>query len=1728
MTDVNAPRWDYKPDSDGKIGTREIKSTDFNGDGDLDLIIGTGQGAVVRLGREGMLFDEKTLLVEGTEFPTSGLATTDLDGDGIEDLAVSCRLLSCVVIQRGLGDGTFEPSLVVDVPAGDHLATGDIDGDGKADLVGAGDVLWTALSSRRSESVASKREDTTRSVREAVVINEILAINDDVPLEFDEGKKPDWIELYNGSGSAVSLAGWRLELEGMEGERPYNYSFDFSDTVLPADERNLVIFSSVKRGVAHTGFKLPGSGATLTLFDSASEIVDVVDYPEQQSNVSYSRYQDGADAFVFNPIPSPLGANSFDGSPDPDLEFLGLDFAKLKPNEPIRFFVEGKDDLGIIGLTAVYQRLDQPGSPPKQILLYDDGMNEDGGLLDGLFSGVLDPGLPAGAELQFYFVGEDLSGNRIEIPDETLFVNPGERVRTFSLGIANEASLPALEITRVAADNRTGVRDEAGAAADFVEITNNGQDPVSLDGIVLAKRFAADEGDTFSFPAGAQLLPGETYLVFADNNTKQGSRHAPFRIDRGGDSLYLMTTGQFGARVLVDLVETQRTAEDVQLAKISGTEIWAEILPGGHAPDDLSSPWQGTAFNADGEYVAALVFQSIAGIDYQIEYGSDDVWGDLGRIAGDGGRQILTQEFQDSMSFRITEILPPVTAPELGSVEAAAGKTSANVRARLVSDGGELPGVRVFYGAIDQGRTVEGWDSSIDVDISEKSDSLSADLMNLVAGTDYVARIIATNSGGDTWSEAIRFTTLPAVAPELFEVVVTDYTIEGFRVAGRALSTETLTVFHDTVDHGRNEDAWGTWVEVLIGEDGYFETVITELEKGTNYFVGVRGENEEHVGWTPGSFAVRTLTEFESLQRNLLVSEVMYHPTENDRWFNGGNDARFDEPDYEYVELFNAGTAPLSLQGLNLVGGVAFDFANASIQMIEPGEYLLLVANRRAFEARYGALNARIVGEWLTPFRQTKLANSGETIALQHKDSGRLVIEFTYDDRGEWPWQADGNGSSLTLKSDAPGQDLQDPGNWVASVAPLGTPGLAPVREPIIISSPENLVAEEASEYYLRATVAGIPPLNGQWFKDGVALSEPQELGSFEAIYHFQALQTEDSGIYTLVVSNEFGEVTTEPVTFDVQPRSTDPGSLDIAFAPDLRTLGYTTSSLSLPGGKVLLTLFGQNPAVVQVDQNGAIDKSFTAPRFRGSAYRAALTPDGKIVVAGSFNRVGSTSLPSIARLNSDGSLDKSFTPDFRLNGHIADLVVQSDGGIVAVGNFIASIDQASRRNILRVAPNGNLDIHFMNEVVTLTEMTDRWRYSDNGDDFGPEWRTAGFDDSNWQEARGLFYHETAPIDGPTNTPIQLTRGAVTYYFRKAIENPFNREVNANLFLSFFVDDGAVIHLNDEEIFRYKMPTGQIDPETLASPKTINVEEEGPFLVPSVRLKPGVNLIAVEVHQNTPQSSDVVFGLSLKTPAEPETPASLQVGTNSGIQFVEPSPGGKLVIAGEFNTVSGTVRPGIARLHSSGLVDQTFAPAVRFQRINDLAVQADGKVLVSGIVGGRPTIARLTADTGIEDPTFNRIQSNDALFAMALSPDGSIYVTSPRHLLRFLPNGTLDLDFHSDAFVGGGTRLQWENGDRITMTGYIQQVDGVLRIGAARYFSVPAPLHTYLQTSVNLVDWTVDRQAIIREAAGSIHTVGPEAESRSQFYRLQSGEKARISAPAQNANGNLFFHLWKE
>ena len=166
--------------------------------------------------------------------------------------------------------------------------------------------------------------------------------------------------------------------------------------------------------------------------------------------------------------------------------------------------------------------------------------------------------------------------------------------------------------------------------------------------------------------------------------------------------------------------------------------------------------------------------------------------------------------------------------------------------------------------------------------------------------------------------------------------------------------------------------------------------------------------------------------------------------------------------------------------------------------------------------------------------------------------------------------------------------------------------------------------------------------------------------------------------------------------------------------------------------------------------------------------------------------------------------------------------------------------------------------------TVSIVPLGAQWRYYDKGNLTTSAWRQSSFDDTGW--SRGA-----APLGyGDDNIITTVGYGGVssakyiTTWFRHSFRID-DLSGFQSITLGLIRDDGAAVYLNGREIFRSNMPTGTLLASTLASSATGGTDETALFEaeLPSTLFVGGSNILAVEVHQSSTNSSDMRFNLRI-------------------------------------------------------------------------------------------------------------------------------------------------------------------------------------------------------------------------------------------------------------------------
>ena len=187
-------------------------------------------------------------------------------------------------------------------------------------------------------------------------------------------------------------------------------------------------------------------------------------------------------------------------------------------------------------------------------------------------------------------------------------------------------------------------------------------------------------------------------------------------------------------------------------------------------------------------------------------------------------------------------------------------------------------------------------------------------------------------------------------------------------------------------------------------------------------------------------------------------------------------------------------------------------------------------------------------------------------------------------------------------------------------------------------------------------------------------------------------------------------------------------GTIDSSFDFDGQTTILLNSTENIPGdlkvqndGKILIAGTAKNGTsswnmiVIRLNTDGSIDSSFSfdgvakinAPGYNPTIYTMAIQADGKIVIGGTLE-AGTLHKYVLIRFDSNGNIDNTFDADGIVNSNLLNdnifksIAIQSDGKIVAAG----TIQMSGSKDFLTVRFNtdGSLDNNFGNNGISITD----------------------------------------------------------------------------------------------------------------------------------------------------------------------------------------------------------------------------------------------------------------------------------------------------------------------------------------------------------------------------------------------------------------------------------------
>lgn len=162
----------------------------------------------------------------------------------------------------------------------------------------------------------------------------------------------------------------------------------------------------------------------------------------------------------------------------------------------------------------------------------------------------------------------------------------------------------------------------------------------------------------------------------------------------------------------------------------------------------------------------------------------------------------------------------------------------------------------------------------------------------------------------------------------------------------------------------------------------------------------------------------------------------------------------------------------------------------------------------------------------------------------------------------------------------------------------------------------------------------------------------------------------------------------------------------------------------------------------------------------------------------------------------------------------------------------------------------------------TIFSAGSNWKYYDKGSLDNTSWSSSSYDDTSWSQG-------AAPLGYGKNTIVTtVSYGSdsrakyPTTYFRTTL-NLASLSSSDEFTVTLSIDDGAIVYLNDREVYRYLLANGTITYDTYATTYSTGNPAVTTFTIPASYFKKGANSIAVEVHQNSGSSSDIYLDMEI-------------------------------------------------------------------------------------------------------------------------------------------------------------------------------------------------------------------------------------------------------------------------
>ncbi len=168
--------------------------------------------------------------------------------------------------------------------------------------------------------------------------------------------------------------------------------------------------------------------------------------------------------------------------------------------------------------------------------------------------------------------------------------------------------------------------------------------------------------------------------------------------------------------------------------------------------------------------------------------------------------------------------------------------------------------------------------------------------------------------------------------------------------------------------------------------------------------------------------------------------------------------------------------------------------------------------------------------------------------------------------------------------------------------------------------------------------------------------------------------------------------------------------------------------------------------------------------------------------------------------------------------------------------------------------------------ATTTTQVikdNDTWQYYDKGSLDGKTWQSPSYSTTGWGSgAAPLGYNNQNSVTTTLDWGTDSNNKRPTYYLRRQFNLSATPTDKQTYSLTYTVDDGCIIYVNGTEVHRNFMPEGNVTYSQFST-NSEGQQVTGTTTIDPTLLHKGINVIAVEVHNNNASATDIYWSANL-------------------------------------------------------------------------------------------------------------------------------------------------------------------------------------------------------------------------------------------------------------------------